>query len=204
MNNEPINQEEAAASLKDIEKIMSLTRRIIAQGSIARSLILWGVVWIIGYGAAPFARDFALDLWLGLIACGWIGTWVIHLIYPSAVRNESSRHNWKISAFWLILFLYSYIWAYLLVGSLPRHHLPLSEWSVQYTRMSAYTGTIAMFAYIVIGLWFSRFFIWLGGIVTVLALLGYLFLFDYFNFWMAICGGGSLVIAGMFIQKFWK
>jgi hypothetical protein len=61
-----------------------------------------------------------------------------------------------------------------------------------------------MFGFVMFGLWVGRFFVWLGLLVTALILIGYRYSGDYFNLWMAITGGGALIVSGVFIRKFWK
>jgi hypothetical protein len=197
-----VSKNEARESLAEIERIVDLTRRSIGRGCAAPLLILWGIIWVIGYSGTQFYPRYAGFLWLGLITIGSAFSWVAGVRFQTPVRSPSDA---KIGFFWLILFGYAIVWLFLLGGnSLPKGEEWLRRHPLQSQQISAYFATIPMFAYVVGGLWLGRFFIYLGLIVTALTLVGYMFLPDWFNLWMAITGGGSLIIAGLFIRKFWR
>jgi hypothetical protein len=61
-----------------------------------------------------------------------------------------------------------------------------------------------MFAYVVGGLWFGRFFTWLGMAVTGLILLGVFAWPEWSDLWTGFAGGGSLVLAGLYVRRFWR
>jgi hypothetical protein len=71
-------------------------------------------------------------------------------------------------------------------------------------KLTAYFSIVPMFAFVLFGLWIGRFLVWIGLVVTALILLGYYFLPGYFYLWMAMTGGGTLLLSGIFIRKFWK
>lgn len=60
-----------------------------------------------------------------------------------------------------------------------------------------------MFAYVVMGLWTDRFLMWLGLFVTATALAGYFLVNPYFCLWMAVTGGGALMVTGLYIRHRW-
>lgn len=56
-------------------------------------------------------------------------------------------------------------------------------------QLNAVFSTVAMFGYIVIGLWFSSYFmVWLGLAVTATTLIGFYFLPYYYCLWMVVTG----------------
>jgi hypothetical protein len=44
----------------------------------------------------------------------------------------------------------------------------------------------------------------MGLIVTALTIAGFFLLPAWFYLWMAIASGGSLILSGLFIRKFWR
>ena len=73
-----------------------------------------------------------------------------------------------------------------------------------FKRSAAYFATVAMFGYVVGGLWLSRFFVCLGLAVTALTVLGLILFPEHFYLWMALIAGGSLILSGIYIRRAWK
>jgi len=200
----PPNPEEARAALAEVDRVLTQTRLAIAQGPSAPLLILWGVIWMIADLTTQFYPPAMQWLWLLLDLVGIFGSWWLATRHRVQVKRPSGW-GWRIGAFWGILFFYSSLWLWLLVpGHWPQTAQQWNDFWPMYKRISAYGHTIPMFAYVVGGLWLGRFFVWLGLLVTALVLIGFCYVPDYFFLWLAATGGGSLVISGVFIRKFWK
>jgi hypothetical protein len=196
-----ISKQEASEALDQIEDAVSQTRRAIGQGSSSTKLILWGVIWMLGYSCSQFAPGKAQTVWLCLVALGALGSW--NWGGRSRPRFQSPNGS-RIGLGWLILFAYAVFWFLLLhldnQPGQPRLHLQSGSGQ----QSGAFFATVPMFAYVIGGLWLGRFFIWLGAIVTLLTVAGYFFVPDWFFLWMAITGGGSLIVAGLYIRRFWR
>ena len=197
-----LSKEEAQDSLNQIEAVFARTRKAIASGSASALLILWGAIWVAGYlsiyaftpraAEAPEYPRFSLILtiiWAVLILIGVVDSWII------GVRKSPTKspHNQRLGFFWFFLFVYANVWLVLL-------------WPWNHYQMQAFVAALVMFAYVVMGLWFDRFLLWLGLAVTTLIVLGYfLFLFQpTFWLWMAVMGGGTLMTTGLYIRKAWR
>jgi hypothetical protein len=132
------------------------------------------------------------------IAVTCLSSWRGH----QAVR---SPQTWRIGVAWLILFIYAAFWCSL-IAPWEMSHAP--GWAIygplMERKMSMLWVTVCMFAYVMMGLWLDRFFLWLGALVTVAALIGYFFMGNYFSLWIALTGGGALIVAGLFIRKYWR
>jgi hypothetical protein len=199
-NTSPLSKEDARASLAEIDHIMAQTRKTIAAGSSAPIVILWGVIWAIAYARLQFSPHSTPWLWPALDIVGIAGTF--HLVRRSPVKRPKQR---RVLLAFLILFAYAIVWRALLCHP----DLPYKAGAPAFTpsmarRIAAYFATIPMFGYVMLGLWLDRFFIWLGILVTIATLIGLFFAQDYYYLWLAISGGGSLIIGGVFIRKFWK
>jgi hypothetical protein len=182
-----ISREEAEQSLAEIERITHRTRRSIAASGASVMLIIWGLIWVIGYGGSQFYPARSTFIWLPLCLLGGLISWWVGT-RPRPVRGKISG---KIAAFWLVLFAFAGIWIFLLQ--------PADQ-----NRVGAFMGTIPMFAYIVGGLWFSRFFVVLGITVTGLILLGAFSWPAWTNLWTGLAGGGSLILSGIYIHFRWR
>jgi hypothetical protein len=193
----PITKEEAQASLEEIDRIILLTRRGIARAGTAPIVIMWGIIWMIGFAGVQFFPEHTNKLWTALDVIGISGSFLSG--FWSRKSPIKSPYHGKIGLSWLLLFAFGVIWLCLLAPWQGSHA------AVRLGRqMAAYWSTVPMFAYIIMGLWLDRFFLVLGTLVTLATLAGYYFITDTFFLWMAVVGGGSLVAGGVFIRKYWK
>ena len=183
-----VTKAEAQASLDAIESIMARTRRVIAGSGCGDLLLLWGVIWLIGFSATQFFPNQSGLLWLGLDAAGILGSWAFGCRSRSTAKCGNGA---RIGLAWMALFVYAGIWVFILHPSEMRF-------------FGAYPATVAMFGYVVMGLWLDRMLLFLGLAVTVTTLTGILLLPDWFNLWMAVTGGGSLIAAGIHIRRNWN
>ena len=204
MNSLPLpapTESEARAALADIDRVVERTRQTIAYGSAAPLMITWGLIWLVGLTASQFqvgSFHFHRLLWAVLDLAG-IGL----SLYLGVCRQSpvKSPHERRIGLAWLLLAAFSCVWVLLLTdwqgGDLTGNPAVVR-------RLVAFWSTLAMFAYMVMGLWLGRFYLWLGLAVTVFTLIGFWFLPGYFFLWMALFGGGSLIAAGCYAIKFWR
>jgi hypothetical protein len=199
----PVTQQEALASLQEIDRIMRQVRRSIGAGPTAALLILWGVIWVIGFAAMQFAPRLGSWLWIALDVAGVIGS----LVWGPWVRKTPARkaHAGRIGLSWLVLFGYAALWSGVLA---PWEWTSDQLWATHglllVHKLAAFWALVCMFAYVLMGLWLDRFFLYLGLLVTVATLAGFWLTPAYFFAWMAIAGGGALIAAGGFIRRSWK
>ncbi len=201
----PITPEAARASLAEIDRIATQTRQTIAWSCATPLLILWGVIWVIGFSATQFFPSWAFRLWIGLDLAGIVSTVLLAGPFRNAPIKGIYHGLGSMSLAWLALLAYGALWAALLC---PWELLHQAGWAAYAPllgrKMAAFSSTICMFGYVVMGLWLGRFFLWLGLLVTATTLVGYYFAGNYFFLWMGVTGGGSLIVAGVFIRKFWR
>ena len=181
---------QALEDLRVIRRVMEQTRRSIAMAGAGYFLIIWGVVWLLGFLNSQFLES-PLEgwIWLALDVAGVIATLAVGHRLGTRMRVHP---GWRVALFWLALFGYGFLWGWL---SQP----------MDAAKSSLYISTVAMFGYVVMGLWLgSRGIAWLGVGVTVLALAGYLLIPAYFFLWMALLGGGALIGSGVYISRRWR
>lgn len=184
-----ISPEEARESLHEIEQVIANTRRSIGRGQSSGILILWGVIWSIGYSASQFFPARSGLVWLPLVAVGVIFSFWHHPRKRQQIKR--GPNDSRFGLFWLVLYLYIGIWTFLL-------------YPFNFAHMPAFIATVPMFAYVIGGMWLDRFFVWLGLGVTALAVAGVFLAPGWLNLWMAVTGGGSLIWAGLHVRRHWR
>jgi hypothetical protein len=190
-----VSREDAQASLSTIREVTIQTRRAVASAYANPLLILWGTLWIIAYTATHFYIAYAWQIFIAMAVVGSVGTAIVCWLFHSKAPfrdDPSERIGWRIAAFWILLGVYIPIWLFLLA--------PFSG-----MQCNAFISTAAMFAYVVMGLWFnSHFMVVLGIAVTGATLVGFYFLSSYYCLWMAMMGGGALLGTGLYIRVRWR
>lgn len=192
-----ISPQQASEALQDVEAVTSQTRDKLAYKSVGPILILWGVIWITCFCMTHFVPRLAWWAWSIGDGIGLAATAVIAVraarhgpVRSNAAKREGRRVGWC----WFLLFAYADIWLVVL-------------WPWRADQLVIFMVTLVMFAYVMMGLWLKmRFMVWLGLIITVLATGGYfgsMFVPGYLDLWLAITGGGALLVSGVYLTRKW-
>ncbi len=189
MNITPSEAEEALAS---IQKIMKKTRHSISSSGAYKFLILWGVIWVIGFLNSQFLHDdMAGNIWIGLDIFGGILSAFIGMRLNRGIRSSSpSTTGKRIGLFWLILFLYCFL--FILIAS------PIDS-----KQLAMFIILVVTLGWIAMSLLLSFVSVWWGLGIVAVACLGYFFLPGIFFLLMAILGGGGMIVLGFTIRDRW-
>ena len=68
-------------------------------------------------------------------------------------------------------------------------------------QIGAFWPIYFMLLYIIAGLWMGHAFVAIGLGISVLALVGYFFIGDWFDLWMAFVDGGGLMLGGLWMRR---
>ncbi len=129
--------------------------------------------------------------WIGLDILGGIASVVIGIRMNRGVRTSSSAATGKrIGWFWLLLFLYC-------IAAVA------VAWPATGKQLSMFIILFVMLGWMAMGVLLSFATIWPGLIITGLALIGYFLLPGIFYLWMAILGGGGMIVLGLYIRSRW-
>jgi hypothetical protein len=182
----PSEAEEALAAVQNVSQQM---RRALNAWGFAYYLILWGIIWLIGFACSQFIGIPVVGyIWLVL---DFIGVGLSWYIGAKMTRTFRSPIGARIGLFWLALVGYS------LVGMWFVHPVNAREGALLLV-------IVVMFANVVMGIWMQPSMSWIGLFVTALALIGYFVLPNFFFILMAVLGGGSMLGTGLYILRNWK
>jgi hypothetical protein len=192
----PITQDEAKEALADIDQVARQTRRAVAGGPMGTNLLLWGIIWIIGFILSYLFPGHTGRIWWVLTSLGLGGTVLagFHHHRRGIVHSEQAlKVLGQISLFWLAAITYA-----LTLGFLIR----VSHWVDQL----ALIVCIMMLAYVVMGIWLrSPLLSVIGLVITVATLVGRVCVPPQaFLLWMAVFGGGGLFLPGLYLKLRWK
>jgi len=184
-----LSPQEAAAALADVEAARSAMRRVIRAHRGHYHLWIWGVLWVMmpltaQLGGDSAARFFPWICLAGGIASAWAGF--------TQGRQIRMTRNTRFLGVLAALIGFAALFPFVLRAPF--------DVRTGY----AYMCLVAMQGYVVAGLWTDSYLLWLGIVVTVLVIAG-LFLFPgIFWVWMAVFGGGSLILSGFYVRHFWR
>ena len=161
----------------------------------SRIVLVWGTVYLL----APLAMHFwpyAGFLLQQLLLMSAIG----YTIYDSVRRpGVTGPNSWRIAGVWWATFAFGWAW-YLILNPTLFSGLP-EDWLVASKQMWAYGVSLAMFVYVLMGMWLGRLYVITGIAVTVLTVAGLLFLNDWYWLWCGVTGGGTLIAAGLILRR---
>jgi hypothetical protein len=179
-----VSREMAEQSLAEVQTTMDRTKKSIAGGA-GVIMMIWGVIWMIGFTMSYFRHPYTAWIWLVLDMIGITASIIAGR--SKAPVKVSSGLNWRIFFFWFFLFVFGDIWLFLL-------------WPWNGHQLGAFIVTLVMFASVTMGLFYwGMFFFWFGLTVTALTLAGYFWLLPWFNLWMAFVGGGAFFVSGLYL-----
>ena len=188
--------QEAREMLADIDQVAKKMRNSLAAGDLAPNLMLWGVVWAIGFVLSYFLPTRTGTIWLWLIPAGLLMSMTFG--YRNArrrlVNSESDRKlGLQMFSFWMTIFAFATAMVYVLHPQDGRD-------------FCAIFVLFSMMAYVIMGIWLKSVPLAIVGLLVSAATIGGRLMLEPqpFLIWMAVFGGGALFFAGLYIQLRWR
>lgn len=182
----PLSPSEAASTLKDIEAAERRSSNAYGYHMSSPHLILWGIIWLIGYGGMYFDRRWG-EIWPFLSTAGVLASFYIGWRMKGA--RKSGNFGWRYFA------TFAAIGAFVtaLFAILP----PTRD-----AQVGAFTGLLVAFAYVLMGIWSGAVRITLMGIVIgLLTLVGFFYFPAIYMLWLGVLGGGALILGGLWMRS---
>ncbi len=186
-----LSSKEAADSLSDVERAARRSAQAYGYSKASPHLILWGIIWVLGYGATDLYPHLANFIWGGLVFTGTIVSFVIGKATASRdAANAAKGRTIGLRVFGLVALLLVFMGAtYSIMG--PIHGL----------QPAAFPALLVGTIYCGVGLWAGARYLILGALVIAVTLVGYYFLSEHYLLLMAFVGGGGLILAGFWFRR---
>ncbi|HEY0107842.1 MAG TPA: hypothetical protein VGB91_17295 [Rhizomicrobium sp.] len=182
----PVTPTEAASTLRDIQRTSQASGQALGYRNGGPYLILWGLVWMVGYAGSDLAPAHTGEIWLGAVLVGAIGSTIMGRLRPS--RSQAARSAGKMFALVAIIFLYIVAMNVVMWPSSPRQQAVIAP-------------LLAGAVYAAAGLFGGVRWIVAGAAIAALTLGGYFYVHEHFGLWMALVGGGGLILAGLWMRS---
>jgi hypothetical protein len=190
-----ISREDAAAALASVESADRRMETLRGYHNIAPYLLLWGAVWFVANIVEDRWPARGPAAWLTGILIGCAGTAVVVVTQArSRTRlglTSPERRRQRSLGFGLLgVTVLAY---FLAMGTVLG---PLDA-----RQANAFISLFWAITYMAVGSWLGlRLF--LTGLIAVIAIVaGYLYIHEHFSLWMAVCGGGSLMLGGLWLRR---
>lgn len=180
-----LSSEQAAKALREVEAVSHRSGQLYRYQRAAPVLMLWGVIWLVGFSLTDVIPAHASVIWIALDIGGLLGC----IFFGRRSKGESSTvttWRWLASIFSIFAF---YILALIILR-------PTTG-----TQSAALVALIVALFYVLAGLWLGTRFAVAGALLAALTLFGYFMLAAYFYLWMALVGGGALMLAGLWLRR---
>jgi hypothetical protein len=184
-----LSPEQAREALHDVEQTTRRSATVYGYESMAPFLILWGAIWVVAYGTNDLApRAIGQWAWPVLGMVGWVAS-----MFIGARRKGQSATDAGLWLRWFGVFVAYAVFA-AGVGAIMR---PTSD-----AQVGAFVPLIVALTYALTGIFFNATrLVIAGAAVAALTLGGYFYLPSHFMLWMAVVGGGALILAGVWMRR---
>jgi len=181
-----VTRKDADTALREIDAVMERSARALGYKSASPHLLIWGVIWILGYGAPVIGLALNGLHWPVLVAIGVLASIVIGVRED---RRSSGRANWRPPA--TIAAVTAFIVALFTVMPPETSH-----------QLGSFFPLLVALAYGLLAIWTGGVRIGLVGLLVGAASL-YAFHFQpgHLDLLMAIIGGGGLILGGLWLRR---
>ncbi len=183
-----ISRDEAARALSDIAQTEGRSYALQGYQVMGPILMIWGVIWLICYTVMGL---FPMEDWgyawipadiVGVIATIWLG------LRGKGQGGGKAGAGWRAFGFAVLVSLFC-------CSAFVMFH------PSDVNAYMAFPGVLIGTIYASIGLWRMTRLLWVGAAVIALSLIGFFVFPAYLAFWMAVTGGGGLIVSGLLVRR---
>lgn len=180
-----VSRNEAKDLLSDISRTERRSANAYGYSFAAPHFFLWGVIWMLGYGAAYLRPQWGL-VFPVLSVIGIIGSFIIGRTMKSV---GAQAMDWRYVATVVAVFLF--------VTAFFNIMKPVNGMQV-----GAFFAVLVGLFYALVGIWTRGIrMIVLGLVVGGLTMVGYFYFLPFFAAWMAVVGGAALILGGFWLRS---
>jgi hypothetical protein len=179
-----IDPREAASALSDIDSISRRVRQSTIYQLSSLLTIFWGVLVFAGNIASFLRPRSAGYVWIAVYVAGIGGSFMISAFQVRA----GIRFDIRMLLAYVLFLAFGFFCTSGLAHFTPR-------------QMGTFWAIYFMLVYTLVGLWVGNTFVAIGLGVTALTLIGYFFIGEWFEPWMAVVNGGGLILGGLWMRR---
>ncbi len=189
---EQISPAEAGRALREVDDSRAAMRRAIRAHRGHLYLWLWGAVWIAMALLVHFLGQRGFDFFPWLIFPAMLLSFAIGAFQNRQIRVPIDKRFLGATAATLG---FGFLWPVVLMGS---------DHSPNEARSFAFICLLVMQIYVLAGIWFDNYLLFIGLLVSALILIGLFFFADVFWLWFAAFCGGPIFLSGFVVRYLWR
>jgi hypothetical protein len=179
-----IGPKEAASALSDVEDIAYRVRQSTIYDLYSILMIMWGALTFAGYLATYLSPRHA-GVGPTVYIAGIAGSFVVSAF--GYTRTRVRAFDFRMLGAFLLFVAFGLFCCWL------GHFTP--------RQLGTFWPIYFMLAYTIVGLWVGQALVAIGLGITALTLIGYFFVGDAFDLWMAFVNGGGLILGGLWMRR---
>jgi hypothetical protein len=186
-----VSREEAAQALSDINRASDKVIKRAGYRHGAPFFILWGLVWMFANGASWFMPENRGLFWGAGVGLGMVISIAMGVMQSRKLKYEPGATDMRVgrSIGFTSLIMFAFIFCVVWIAQ-PESNI----------QVNAIISILFPFIYMAAGIW-AGWRLFAIGLVTAVAIMGgYIWLPEYFEPWMAVFGGGSLIAGGIWLR----
>ena len=183
----PISSDQAADALGEVRRTARRTSVLRGYSFAAPHFWLWGVVWLLGYAFSWWRPAAAGSFWTALDLVGFAGSALLARSASRRAARPAAQGVGRVMAM-----------AATGVGFVVATYVILAPHSG--LQFAAFPPLVVAAIYTGVGIWQGLRWSIIGVVLAALTVGGYLLWPDYFLPWMALAGGGALLLTGWWLR----
>jgi hypothetical protein len=188
-----LNPEQASIALNDISLAQRKVAVFTGYQHAAPHFWLWGVIWFIGYSATGLQPQYAGETWLTLNLIGFmVSAWLARANAVRVSGSDARSRNAAAIPARQVLFI-GLAFALFIAAT-------FSLFNPTPIQFAAFPALLVGFVYTLVGIWGGARWLVAGISLSVLTMVGYQYVPQYFMQWMAVFGGGTLIASGFWMK----
>jgi energy-converting hydrogenase Eha subunit A len=185
-----VTRDEAAQALDEINKASGHIVRLKGYHHGAPYFIVWGVVWLYANTVTQFWSEYVQYAWPVGIAFGAVASTVLGFLKGRSVKSGSSLagrggRRMAMTSGVVLAFI-------LCLVSIARPESPRES--------NAMVSILFPFMYMCAGIWAGWRLFAVGFVTAAAIMFGYFNVQEWFNLWMGVFAGGSLIAGGIWLR----
>jgi hypothetical protein len=178
-----LTQADATAALRDAEAMEHRSSRLRGYQSASPHLIIWGIVWAAGYTASYLQPVWINAIWLALVAVGTAAS-----IVAGMADGRKGVHAEGLAVLGVTFVVFVAGTFIVMAPHDPR-------------QPAAFFPLVVAAGYAIMGAMGATRMLIIAAALAALTLGGFLELGNLFLPWMAVVGGGGLVLGGVWLRQ---
>jgi hypothetical protein len=183
-----ISTREATEALDDMARAQRRASTLRGYERGAPHFILWGLIWIVGYGVSDFAPPLSGPVWLVLDLAGVTGSFLIGRAALAGAAMASRGYGRRFAALGATIF--AFISAAYFV--MKPHDM---------AQFGAFPALLMAGLYTAVGIWHGPRWTVAGVVLGLCTVAGFALFQGHFMLWMAAAGGSTLLLTGLWLRR---